>query len=65
MAKGILFKQANDALGAPKGQESEVYSLPIYKSKPGDPNHPYHVSCWELTKEELGQIEEAYKSYIG
>ena len=64
MAKGIKFPQSNNSLGAPQGQEEEVYPLPIYKSEPTDPNGPYHISCWELSKEELEEVKKTGKIWL-
>jgi hypothetical protein len=58
--KGIPFTQANDILGAPKGMEKEVYGLPIYRH----PDEPWIISCWELTPEELAEVQRTGVVYL-
>lgn len=52
MATGNDFEGANDVLGAPKGQEDEVYDLPIFRHEHG------FVSCWRLSAEEIEYVKE-------
>ena len=51
--KPVKFKQANDNLKAPPGQEKEITSLPVYK--PFD--EQFLISCWQLSPEELAEVQ--------
>jgi hypothetical protein len=56
MMEPIAFKEKNDVLGPPPGKAGEITTLPIYRSHPGHPNGPFHISCWKATPEELEEI---------
>ena len=58
MAYGINFPGTNVTLGAPKGHDN-VSALHVFR------NREMVVSCWELEPDELRQVAEFGKIYLG
>lgn len=61
--KPIKDKHTNSVLKAPKGQEDTVLDLPITRLKYQDGSQAVE-SCWQLSKEELEEINKSGKIYF-
>lgn len=74
MAQGIDFPERNDYIGKPDNQSNhQCYALPIARMItyiPGViPKAPpeatlAHISCWQLTPEELEEVKRTGKVYV-
>lgn len=62
--KGVKFEQANFDWGAPKGMENECSTLPAWRGREAVTNYPVSVSCWELSKEELEEVQRTGKIWL-
>ncbi len=62
--KPVTFPEQNISLGKPEGMTDEQCgSLPAFQGH--DPEgFPVIVSCWELSPEELEQVQETGKIYL-
>lgn len=61
--KPIKTEHTNSILKAPKGQEDSVIDLPITRLCLEDRTHVVE-SCWQLSKEELEQVEKTGNIYF-
>jgi hypothetical protein len=69
MATPVIFPEQNDVLKAQPGTESWVMDLPIFRqglsfTADGQRLDQCVVSCWELTPEELAEVQRTGRLYI-
>lgn len=57
--RAIDFEQSNKNLGAPEGQEENVFALPVFT------NGAVCISCWEMNEEERREVSETGKIWLG
>lgn len=67
MANPVKFPQSNDLLRRPSGMtEDQCADLPIWRGVTAhDMATPMLISCWELSPEEMEQINRTGKIYVG
>ncbi|MBS5934937.1 MAG: hypothetical protein KIC94_18900 [Clostridiales bacterium] len=61
--KPIKTEYSNLILKAPKGQEDSVICLPVTRLSLEDGTHVVE-SCWQLSKEELEEVQKTGKIYF-
>jgi len=74
MAKAIDFEQRNDFIGKPKDMtDNQCYALPVARIITHIPGPTYmdkteqhhaHVSCWELSEDEIAEVIRTKKVYV-
>jgi hypothetical protein len=73
MGKAIGFPEQNDVIGKPEDStDNQVYGLPVCRlithipgetdADPAEKSHA-HISCWELTPEEIEEVSRTGKVY--
>lgn len=63
--QGVDFPQANFTFGKPSSATDEQCgSLRVYKGVDRSLDWPVVVSCWQLSPEELEQVQQTGKIYI-
>lgn len=60
MAFGTAFNEANIDMGAPKGMEDQVYSLPVMMGIDTASNQPCTVAHWEFEPREAEAMIKRY-----
>ncbi len=74
MAQAIDFEERNDYIGKPADiTDNQCYALPVARiittipgptSDDAPANVAAHVSCWELTEDELEEVKKTGKVYV-
>jgi hypothetical protein len=74
MGRGVDFPQRNDFFGKPKDMtDNQCYSLPVsriitYIPGPSDKDKAQpcmaHISCWELSEEEVAEVVRTGKVFV-
>lgn len=65
MAYPASFEESNAFLGAPEGMtEEECSALSILRTIDSNDN-PVVISCWKLTQDELKEINETGRVWLG
>lgn len=62
--KPIHFEEVNKTFTAPPGMEDSVLPLPVWQGKDTEGN-PQIISCWELSKEEIIEVANTGRVYLG
>lgn len=62
----VNFKEANFTFTKPEGwSDEECMDLPVYRGlTPSPSNRPFLISCWQLSKEDLEEIQKTGKIYL-
>lgn len=61
--KAIKFPECNKVLTAPRGQEEEVFDLPVCQTAYPD-EQPCVISCWELSDEDIDNLIQTRQLWL-